>query len=145
MSFVDNSIYNKVIFFLFSSREFRQFSPFENRRERRSQSAFSSASRTGGNGNTSFNFSGSGDDAFPPGQTGSLEFFRSGSGGESSTRHLEDDFVGSRSSGGSFEMEDSYAKELREYGVHQQERREQQYKDRSRSLSPHDRCVSSTS
>ena len=118
------------------------YSPFEKRRERRSQSTFSSSARAGSTSGSSSNLN---NFQFPPGTRDDLfvggegDFYRPGSGGEPGSRPMEEDFIVSRTSGGSFEVEDSYERELREYGFHQSQRREQQYKDRSRSLSPRDR------
>ena len=65
--------------------------------------------------------------------TGSGEFYRSGTSGERNSTE--------NNGTTGFDGEDSYERELREYGYHQRERKEQQHKERSRSLSPRERCV----
>ncbi|XP_071946169.1 uncharacterized protein [Antedon mediterranea] len=103
---------------------------FEGRRGSRSNSYFGSNSRSGSleeGGHFSTTYSGSGN-GNGTGSTAGTFFNKQGS--------FPDDY---NSGSGSYDPDDSYEKELRDYGHHQRERHEQQYKDGTPKRSSKDR------
>ncbi|XP_033107662.1 uncharacterized protein LOC117109421 [Anneissia japonica] len=104
------------------------FSQYESRQRSRSNSYFGSGTRSGSFGEEGTHFSSN--------YTGS----GNGTGGSTPYFNKQGSFHDGYNSGsGSYDPDDSYEKELRDYGHHQRERHEQQYRDGTPKRSSKDR------